>query len=331
MFNKYVNTLVVTALALSAGVVAHSQTVSSKITLPNLPEKIAVDQVADRIYVAVPNFGAKPYDDLVVISGITNKIIGTYHIPPYAYAIAVDAVAGKVYIAGTDEDGNSKLVEWCISDKAVMRVIPITTTPGDGLVGVAADLITHRVYVSNASDNEIDVIHNGQDVVSARIPLSAEPFGVTVNPYTSQVYVALLNGGVSVINALTNTTTTTTEVPGNPANSGIAVDILTGNVYTANATYTDNSSVAVLNGAGTVTGSITVGNTPISLDIDPFTGLLFVANSQDGTVDAIATSTNTIQKQLPVSGLFVAVSYIGQKVYVGANDGTPTLTVISEQ
>ena len=162
---------------------------------------------------------------------------------------------------------------------------------------------------------------------------------MAVNPFTNTVYAALLDGSVSVISGATNTVTTNTVVPlpvppstaTEVANAGISVDIGTGNVYTTNAVYTDASTVTVLDHAGNFISSIVVGNTPIGIDGDPFTGLIFEANTQDGTVDAINASTNTVSKSLPVSGLFLTTNLFTQKVYVGANDGTYTVTVISEK
>ena len=139
-----------------------------------------------------------------------------------------------------------------------------------------------------------------------------------------------------MINGATNTVTTTTAITPAPpltsvSNAGITVDIATGNVYTTNATFASSSTVAVLSPNGTFITNINVGNTPIGIDVDPFTGLVFEANTQDGTVDAINAATNTVYKTLSVSGLFLATNLFTEKVYVGANDGTPTVTVISEK
>jgi YVTN family beta-propeller protein len=337
---KYSKTLTVAVLALSAGAVVNAQTVTKTITVNNLPEQLAVDPVKDRVYVAVPNFGAKPYDYLTVIDGKKDTVIENIEIPPVAYAVAVDPIGRKVYVGGTFQDENgvdqSEVVAYCLNTNKIDDVIPVSTTTGDGIQGLAVNQATGEVYVSNGSDNEIDVIKFHTNKVAARIPVSGEPFGVTVNPLLNTVYAALLDGSVSVINGATNTVTTTTIIPPvapitSVANAGISVDIGTGNVYVTNATYSTVSSVAVLSSAGAIITNINVGNTPIGIDVDPFTGLVFEANTQDGTFNIINASTNTVSKTLSVSGLFVAANVVTGKVYVGANDGTSTVTVISEK
>jgi YVTN family beta-propeller protein len=340
MLNKYVNLVAVVALAVSAGAVANAQSVTKTITLQNLPEQIAVDPVTNLIFVAVPNFGAKPFDYLTVIDGKKDVVIDNFEIPPYAYAVAIDPLTHEVYVGGTSQDANgvdqSVVLEYCVPEKRVVKEIHVSSTSGDGILGLAVNAITGDVYVSNGSDNEIDVIWRKSNKVDARISLSAEPFGVAVNPFSNLAYAALLDGDVSVINGKTYTITTTTVVPPTApvtqvANAEITVDVVTGKVFTSNATDANASSVGVLGGAGNFIANVSVGNTPFGIDVDPITGLVFVANSQDGTVDAINSATNTVSKTLPVSGLFLALNPISEKVYVGANNGTPTVTVISEK
>lgn len=340
MLNKYAKILSVAALALSAGAVANAQTVTKTITLKNLPEQLGVDPIKNRIYVAVPNFGAKPLDYLTVIDGKKDVVLENIEIPPVAYAVAVDSIGRKVYVGGTFEDENgieqSEVIAYCLNTNKIDEVIHVSTTPGDGILGLAVNDATGTLYVANGSDNEIDVIQFKTKTVATRISLLGEPFGVAVNPFSNTVYAALLDGSVSVINGVTKTVTTTTVIAPLPpltsvSNAGITVDIGTGNVYTTNATFADSSTVAVLNPAGTFITNISVGNTPIGIDTDPFTGLVFEANTQDGTVDIINASTNTVSKSLSVSGLFLATNLFTEKVYVGANDGSPTVTVISEK
>ncbi len=339
MLNKYVKTLAVSVLALSAGVATNAQTVTKTITLTNLPEQLAADPFNNRIYVAVPNFGTKPFDYLTVINGRTDDVIANIEIPPYAYAVAVDPIGHKVYIGGTEDRSGvdkSDVVVVSTATNTFERKIHISNTTGDGIVGLAFNQVTGDLWVANASDNEIDEIRPNNGNVHARIALSAEPFGVAVNPFTNKIYVALLDGSVGVIDGSTKAITATTVIPPTPpltqvSNAGISVDILTGNVYTTNATFADFSSVGVLGKAGNFIANIAVLNTPIGIDLDPLTNLVFVANTQDNTVDAINAATNTVSTTLPVSGLFLTVNVLSQKVYVGANNGTPTVTVITEK
>jgi YVTN family beta-propeller protein len=333
MPTKYGKIVAATVLAVSAGAISYAQTVTKIITLPGVPEQIAVDPLTDRIYVAVPNFGTKPYDYLTVINGKTDTVIGSYEIPAVAYAIAVDPVRGVVYIGGTYTDINgivrSEVVGFSTCENKVEKVVPVSTTPGDGIQGIAVNDISGDVYVTNGSDNEVDVIWAKSAKVDARISVSGEPYGIAVNPFLNTAYAGLLDGGVTVINGKTYSAVTT-EISSSAAYTGIATNLLTGKVYTANSDGGIGSTVAELTSNGTFLENIGVGNTPIGIDVDPGKSAIFVANTQDGTVDVINSTTNVISKTLPVSGLFLAVDPFSHKVYVGSNSGTPTVTVITE-
>ena len=331
MLNKSVKIIAVAVLAASAGTVANAQSVTGSITLKNLPEQIAVDPITNRIFAAVPNFGAQPYDYLTVIDGKTNAVVNNIKIDPVAYAVAVDPFEGLIYVGGTYDDKNgvsqSEVVVVREKTGAVLGKIHVSSTAGDGIQGLAVNIFNGDLYVSNGSDNEVDVIHCFR--VKHRIAVAGEPYGVAVNPFIGQIYVALLNGNVSVINGKTNTVTTTTPV--GDSDAGIAVDLASGNIFTTNASYVDSSTVGVLGKAGNLLTTVPVGNTPIGVDVDFGTSLAFVANTQDGTVSVINEKTNTVSATLPVSGLFVAVNPFTQKVYVGSDNNSPTITVISEK
>ncbi|AXC09547.1 hypothetical protein ACPOL_0162 [Acidisarcina polymorpha] len=331
MLKPYLKIAAVTVLAASAGTVANAQSVKGTVTLKNIPEGIAVNPFNNRIYVAVPTFGAKPYDYLQEIDGNTDTVTKTIQIPPFAYAVAIDPLTSTIFVGGTSEDKNgviqSEVVTVSDHTKQVLGTIHVSSTPGDGIQGLAVNSLTGDLYVSNGSDNEIDVIHSGK--VTTRIPVAGEPFGVAVNPFSNQVYAALINGNVAVINAATNTVTATTAV--GTSDAGIAVNFFTGNVYTTNQVFTESSTVGVLGAAGNVITNIPVGNTPIGIDVDPVTNLAFVANTQDGTVSVINQATNTVSATLPVSGLFVAANFVTGKVYVGSDNSSPIVTVISEK
>jgi DNA-binding beta-propeller fold protein YncE len=343
MLNKYLSAVAVTVLAVATVSATNAQSVVAAVALPNLPEEAATDFLTHRVYVAVPNFGEKPFDYLTVINGKTNKVVKNIEIPPVAYAVTEDPFLASAYVGGTFEDANgvqqSEIAVVSTSSNTFVKTISVTTTPGDGIQGLAVNPLTSRLYVANGSDNEIDVVKLGlhANTIVAKIALPGEPGGVAVNPLTNKVYAALLDGNVTVINGATNTVTTTTPVGSSDA--GVAVDYSTGNVFATNQVFTNSSTVGVLGAAGNFITNVNVGNTPIGIDIDQLTGLVFVANTQDGTVSVINGSTkttstgcapNTVCAALPVNGLFVAADFTAGTVYV-TSPTDPSLTVISEK
>ena len=331
MLYKYAKSIAMTVFAVFAGAVVHAQSVEATIKLPGLPEQVAVDSVADRIYVAVPNFGAKPYDYLSVIDGETQRVIQNIKIPPVAYAVAVDTYDGLVYVGGSYQDSEgvtrSEVVIVNPQTGRAFQKIAISTTPGDGIQGLAVDGLTGDVYVTNASDNEVDVIHLFE--LTERIPTSGEPFGVAVNPSLNLIYVALLNGNISIIKGKTHTITSTTPV--GTIDAGIAVDTSTGDVFATNSVgFPSQGTVGVLDKVGDLQTTVPVGNFPLGIDVDVKTSLVFVANTGDNTVTVFNGKTKEVKKTLPVSALFLAAYPNRKKVYVAPATNTPVLTVILE-
>lgn len=332
MLPMYAKSVVLTILAASAVAAAHAQSVQATINLPGLPEQVAVNPITNRIYVAVPNFGAQPFDYLTVIDGKTNAVIKNIEIPPVAYAVAVDAFTGVVFVGGSYQDANgvtqSEVVAVNPQTAKILATIPVSTTAGDGIQGLAVNALNGDVYVTNGSDSEVDVIHCFK--LKSRIPTSGIPYGVAVNPLLNSVYVALLDGSVSLIDGKTNTITTTTPV--GTSNAGIAVDLLTGNVFTANSVGAPSTgSVGVLGKTANLLATVSVGNFPLGIDVDFGTHLAFVANSGDNTVSVINGKTNAVTSTVPVSALFLAVNPATQKVYVAPAANTAALTVLSEK
>jgi YVTN family beta-propeller protein len=313
MLIKLVKLVAIAALAVSAGSASNAQSVKGAIPLASQPEELAVNYLTNRIYVALPSFGSTA-DSIAVIDGKSDTVIDTISIPPVGQRVAVDVVTNAIYAAGcyTDDNGDQQCEVAVVNgwNKKVRRTITVTTTSGAGIEGIAVDPLTGTVFISNASDNVIDVIHRGSDKVNDEISVEQSPFGITVNPFNSQVYVALSNNTVDVIDAIKQTITSTTTVGG--TNAGIAVNWLTGNVF-----VTDNTL-----------GYSKVGKTPLGIDVDLNTNLVFVANTQGNALSVIDGSTNTVTETLAVAGQYVAVNPVTGKVYI---TGQSKITVLNEK
>jgi len=301
----------------------NAQSVKGSVALSSVPEGIAANFVTNKIYVAIPSFGG-PNDTLAVIDGKTDAVTSTISIPPIGYQVAVNVLTNRVYVGGcyTDASGNNHCEVAVVDGRhnKVLGVIPVTTTVGNGIQGLAVNPITDTLYVSNASDNVIDVI-NCQGKIIAAISLADQtPIGVAVNPFlgkAGRVYVALATNEVDVIDGKTNSITTTATV--GASNANIAVNWATGNVFVTND-VSGPSTVGVLGGDGTVLANVNVGDTPFGVDVDLGKNLAFVTNLADGTLSVINGKTNTVSTTLPVTGTFVAANPVTEKVYVAGQD-----------
>jgi len=332
MLNKFVKFVLAAIFAVFPLATANAQSVKGTVTLPNLPGQLAVNLLSDRVYVAVPNSGAEPYDYLTVIDGKSDAVIKNIKIPAGAYAVAVDSFRDLVYVGDTYEDSNGSTHNQVVvvnpRNEEVIKTIPISSTSGDGILGLAVNWQTGDLYVSNGSDLEVDVIRHFR--VQERIATSGEPYGIALNPSKDLIYVARLDGNVSVIDGRTNKITATTSF--GSSDIGIAVDISTGKVFTTNAVgYPAKGTVGILDQSDTLLDTLSVGNVPYGIDVDFGTHLALVANTQDNTVSVIDGNTDKVTATLPItSGYFVAVNPASGKAYV-ASASDSTITVIKEK
>ena len=333
MLKIFGKSFAVVAIAFSAIAAVNAQTVKGAITIPGLPTGVAVNYVTNRVYVAVPSFGGAT-DTLTVINGKTDGVISNIKIPPVGFAVAVDVVRNVIYVGGQYTDANSLLQTKVAvingNNNKVTATIPISSTQtGFGIQGLAVNPVTGELYVANANDNVLHVINYGSKTISRTIDLDGQsPGGVTVNPVTNTVYVALFGDLVDVINGKTKTITTSAAVPG--ANLGVAVNWLSGgNVFVTNNTFGPGGITSVLNSAGAVLATLSVGNTPYGVDVDLVRNLAYETNTGDQTLYTIDGATNTIKSVLPVDGQTLAVNPVTGKVYV-ASSSSNVVTIVTE-
>jgi len=331
MLCNYAKLLVLSVLTVSA-VAVNAQTVKGTVALPGYPEQVAVDPLLNRVYVAIPNFGIfgdGSYDYLTVVDGKSDVVIKNIKVAPIATAVTVDYVRSLVYVGGQNSlTGASEVVVVnALTNKVVNTISVTSTTGGDGVLGLAVNLATGTVYAANSSDNEVDVIKHG--AVATRIATTGEPVAVSVNPFSNLVYASREDGFVDIISGKSNTVTTSAAF--GALNQELAVDLETGNVLTISDPETPGSgSVGILNSAGTILSTLTVGQGAVGIDVDPLTHLVFVANATDDTLSVINDSTDAVTLTMPVSSLFLAVNTVSEKVYVSPIDPVTSLTVINE-
>ncbi len=93
--------------------------------------------------------------------------------------------------------------------------------------GLAVNPISGDLYVSNASDNVIDVVKPGASKPFATIALGGEfPVGIATDPSTSPLYIAASNNEVTLADRVTKQLISTTTV--GTTNSYLAISWSTG-------------------------------------------------------------------------------------------------------
>lgn len=199
-----------------------------------------------------------------------------------------------------------------------------TTDVGNADQPIVLDAGTHTAYVANVNDGTISVVDtaacnighlSGCGQAWPTINLGngfADYYGLAVNPSTHTLYASNANGDtVAVINTASCNAATASgcgQTPesitvGNGA-AGIAIDQVTDTVYVANG---NDNTVSVIDGAScnaeTISGcgqtppTISTGNGPLPVALNPATHTLYVGNLFDNTVSVINAATCNDQTQ----------------------------------
>ncbi|MDP3910169.1 MAG: hypothetical protein Q8Q14_07235 [Gemmatimonadales bacterium] len=205
---------------------------TSRVSIPvgTGAKGVAVDEATNQIYVAVAGDPQKGAPALVPIDGAKDAVISTaiVALPGAGVGVAFNPNTGLVYVA------IPTLQEVVVVDPvkaAVVAEIPV----GKGAYGVAVDVRTKLLYVTNRDENTVFVI----DVSSpdpqlfkevARVAVGFQPEGLGVDADRGIVYVG--NSGESTVSLIEGVkfTVFATLVVG-PTPKAAAVDPGSGRVY----------------------------------------------------------------------------------------------------
>jgi YVTN family beta-propeller protein len=99
------------------------------------------------------------------------------------YAVAVNPVTNKVYVANRGSD-NVTVVDGATNDT---QAVDVDNAP----IAVAVKPVTNKVYVANRGSNNVTVI-DGATNDTLTVAAGTEPLAVAANPVTNKVYVANL-------------------------------------------------------------------------------------------------------------------------------------------
>jgi YVTN family beta-propeller protein len=297
-----------------------AQTVVTNIALPDGAQVVAVNSATNRIYVG-RGVG------VAVVDGATDAVVAT--IPGYAYQIAVDPVASRLYVSGQSSFGApGNLNVFDTSTNNLVASIP--NLPG-GPAALAVNPATNRVYVGCGACSQVSVLDGASHQIIATVPGYGR---LTVNPTTNRLYTLNVGNGVDVVDGATNSVLG--AIPVGKALPGVAVNPTTNTVYVLDA---DNNSLAVIDGtSNTVSATVSLGVVPTAVAVDPTTGHVFVAGrppsalaSASGTLTVIDGGTRAVLDTVGVGAMpsDVAVNPTTHRVYV-TNQTSNTVTAVQD-
>ena len=174
---------------------------------------------------------------------------------------------------------------------------------------VAVDPATDTTYFADIEANDVAVVDDGTNTVTATIPLSGMPSGIAVDPVTDTVYVSLTTSTVTsepsvvAIDGATNTVTQTIPLAAGSNPDGVAVDSATKTVFVA-----EEAAAAVAEikeGSNSVTTVSTgSGTEPYQLSVDETLGAVWLAD-QNGEVQEISEASDSVTQTIGLGGAVV--------------------------
>lgn len=215
------------------------------------------------------------------------------------------------------------LVSSLQTSSALADSVVATIGVGDGPFAVAANPLTHRVYVANYNTNTMSVINSATDSwvtdinISGGSPYPPYPVAVAINPNTNKIYVLnFWNGMLVVVNGQTNAVETSISVGASHGSlRALAVNPETNKIYVTNL----GSSVYAIDGStNSVEATITVGEYPRSIAVNSTLKRLYVVNTNSNSVSVI-----DINPVSPTYNSVVATPLVGTEPYaIGLNVST---------
>ena len=265
---------------------------------------LAVSETLNRAYVTRttgvdPNNGFRSVV-LDVIDGNTNQVIASKTLLSFVGGlpgnVAVDDSTHRIYVSA-----NGKLFILSSDDNSTVATIPNLLTGG----GLAANPVTHRVYVSGGAGfggNNVAIVDGTSNSLVTTVSAGAVPGQIAINKKTNKIFVANTGAGsvdnsVTVINGATDSVDTifqNTNTNNGDAVTSVAVDEATNTIYVGdNADQTElKGRVTVFDGSNgyNFVGQVGVGRYPYCLIFQTSTRQVLVGESESGVISVLGNT-----------------------------------------
>jgi YVTN family beta-propeller protein len=176
-----------------------SNTVVDRIHVGVNPSGVAVDYLANKIYVTMYGFaGGGPIE---VIDGATDAIVDYISPNAPAWTIDVNSVTHRAYAPQCGPFCGATGVD-VIDGNVVTDTVPVGNLP----YGAAVNSTTNTVFATASGDNTVVVIDGASDAVRQTLTVGATPQGIAANQATLSVFVSNTNDNtVSVLSLFAGT------------------------------------------------------------------------------------------------------------------------------
>jgi YVTN family beta-propeller protein len=308
--------LYVTLASLDAVLVLDTATHATVATIPvgDGPSGIAISPDGARVYTAnVNGVGAAAES---VIDTATNTLVATISEAAAARTVAVSPDGSRLFV-GHFSPGSHGVTVIDTTTNAVVASIA-TGVAANAVFGLAFAPDGKRLYGATRGTGTLTVIDPVANTIVGSIPAGATPTSVAVTPDGTRAYVTNSGGGtVSVIDLATSAVVNTIAVGAGATGIGVTPDgrkayINNGTVRTVSAIALDafpaivTASLPAGTAGTTFTASIattgfpvphvtvTAGDLPPGLSLDPATGAITGTPTAGGTYAFTVTAASTV-------------------------------------
>jgi YVTN family beta-propeller protein len=233
--------------------------------------------------------------NITIVDPSSNSILRTIPLGLYASNpdhICLDDSSGYLYVS---YDHSNLITRIDGSTNAVLGNIQLNSAAD----GMACDDTGGNLYAANPDSDTVSVVNESTDiVVTIHIGTNCDPISVAFDDANSNVYVANYNSNnISVISGKINKVVRYVPVAtGDQGPINMAFDSMNLNLYVADANGSNvNGGLTIVNSTtDSVTGRVSVGETPKSVVYDNLTDQLFVVELGDDSFAVINGSSNAI-------------------------------------
>jgi YVTN family beta-propeller protein len=253
---------------------------------------------------------------------------------PYAYISAV-----RVPIQGGSSIGQQTLVVVNTQTNARVATVPLETTAASTAEAIAASPGLARLYVANQISGTISILDTTTNVLIGSVFVGAQTAGdrmaLAVSPDGARLYVLNRN---QILVVATDSASVIATIPLGPTTAGFGMSMSPdgARLYVADFLF----SLKVVDVASrSVVASVPLPDRPISIDVTPDGGAVYLAGGGSNAVFVVSTAANALVATIGIGSYAggVRVTPDGSRVYVvtidalriidrGSNSVTGTVT-----
>ncbi|WP_245238035.1 Ig-like domain-containing protein [Paenibacillus etheri] len=270
----------------------------AKIKVGKTPNSAAINP--DKTQVFVTN---RLDNTVSVIDPITDTVSATLTVGKDPNGVAFNRDGSKAYVANKF-DGTLSVI-----NTRTLEVVDVIVAPGEPVAMVA---IGDKLYVTRQKADLVSVVDIQSDSVISEISVGQRPFGLSVNPAGTKIYVANQGpeqqpGSVSIIDTATGVKEADITVGMETSATEVSPD--GSKVYAVN-TY-DNTLSVINTATLEVESTISVGGYPYVIGLSKDGLQAYTVNYSSDNMSVIDTTTNSVIKTISLSpGPFMVGSFM---------------------